>query len=91
MDDCICDITAVYYYNSIKAIQSYSRGTFQCKNGDLNMYSEQTANHPITSNFYCFDDNRNYTISGYIITTASTGANTITAIKTGKYNVTFKD
>ena len=65
--------------------------TFQCKNGDLNMYSEQTANHPITSNFYCFDDNRNYTISGYIITTASTGANTITAIKTGKYNVTFKD
>ena len=35
--------------------------TFQCKNGDLNMYSEQTANHPITSNFYCFDDNRNYT------------------------------
>ena len=26
MDDCICDITAVYYYNSIKAIQSYSRG-----------------------------------------------------------------
>ena len=65
--------------------------TFQCKIGDLNMYTEQTANHPITSNFYAFDDNHNYKIYGYIITTASTGANTITAIKTGKYHITFKD
>lgn len=65
--------------------------TFQCKIGPLNMYTEQTVNHPITSNFYAFDDDNLYKIHGYIITTASTGANTISAIKKGKYQITFKD
>lgn len=65
--------------------------TFQAKIGDLNFYSEQTENHPITSNFYMVDDNNNYKIYGYIITTASTGPNSIYATKTGKYFVEFKD
>lgn len=65
--------------------------TFQCKIGPLNMYTEQTSNHPIISNFYAFDDDHLYKIHGYIITTASTGANSISAIKKGKYQITFKD
>lgn len=65
--------------------------TYQCKIGDMNMYIEQTVNHPITSNFYCFDDNKQYKIHGYMETVASTGANNVYAMKKGKYYVTFKD
>lgn len=65
--------------------------TYQCKIGDLNVYLEQTVNHPITANFYCFDDSHQYKIHGYMETVASTGANTVYAMKKGKYCVTFKD
>ena len=63
---------------------------------DLRIYQLVTVVENKTDNskqdyFYAFDDNHNYKIYGYIITTASTGANTITAIKTGKYHITFKD
>ena len=86
-------VISQFYISSfqIKPFNPILGETFQCKIGNMNFYSEQTANHPITSNFYCFDDEGLYKIHGYILTYASTGANSVTAKKKGKYEVTFKD
>ena len=65
--------------------------TFQCKAGNLNFYSEHTSNHPNITNFYAFDDEKLYKIHGYMEVTATTGPNSVSAMKKGKYFVTFKD
>jgi hypothetical protein len=63
--------------------------TFQCVIGNLQIYIEQTVAKPPTSNIYCISPN--YKIYGYITTNASTGANSIKAVKTGKFIVEFND
>jgi len=53
------------------------------------VYLEQTEHKPPTSNFLVYGNN--YKAYGYVITEASTGANSISARKTGKYVVEMKD
>lgn len=65
--------------------------TYQCKIGDMNIYLEQTLHKPPTGNFYCFDDSHTYKYYGYCSTTATTGANSCKAIKSGKVILEFKD
>lgn len=65
--------------------------TFQCKVGNLNLYTEHTSNHPNIAHFYGFDDEHLYKIYGYMEVTATTGANSVSAMKKGKYTVEFKD
>ncbi|MCQ2821373.1 MAG: oxysterol-binding protein [archaeon] len=65
--------------------------TFQCKVGNLNLYSEHTSNHPNIAHFYGFDDEKLYKIYGYLEVTATTGPNSVTAMKKGKYTIEFKD
>ena len=67
------------YLTSFVVTQSYSSitiskqtivligETYQTKIGDLIMYIEQTSSKPLTANFYCFDDDKNFTYSGNII------------------------
>ena len=47
----------------------------------MQYYTEQVANHPITYNIYCKEDEELFTIHGYIITSATTNPNSVTAIK----------
>ena len=65
--------------------------TYQCRIGNLNMYVEHTRNHPNTANFYAFDDDKSYTIQGYLVVSALTGTNSVTGIKKGPYDIVFKD
>ncbi|MCQ2816100.1 MAG: oxysterol-binding protein [archaeon] len=65
--------------------------TFQCKVGNLNLYTEHTSNHPNIAHFYGFDDNKLYKIYGYMEVSAITGANVISAYKKGKYIIEFND
>ena len=65
--------------------------TFQCRIGTMQYYTEQVANHPITYNIYCKEDEGLFTIHGYIITSATTNPNSVSAIKKGKYCITLKD
>lgn len=65
--------------------------TYQCKIGDMNIYLEQTVHKPPTGNFYCYDDNKTYKYYGYCSTSASTGANSCKAIKSGKIILEFND
>ena len=65
--------------------------TFQCKVGNLNLYTEHTSNHPNIAHFYGFDDDKLYKIYGYMEVTATTGPNSVTAMKKGKYVIEFKD
>lgn len=65
--------------------------TYQTKIGDFNLYLEHTVNHPITANFYGFDDEKTYKVYGYQITDASIGATTVSGIRLGRYIVEFKD
>ena len=53
------------------------------------VYLEQTKNKPPTSNFLVYGNN--YKSYGSIIIEASTGANSISAKKSGTYIVEFKD
>jgi hypothetical protein len=53
------------------------------------VYLEQTEHRPPTSNFLVYG--KYYKAYGYIITQASTGANSISARKTGNFTVEFKD
>lgn len=53
------------------------------------VYLEQTVNKPPTSNFLVLG--KNYKSYGFIVTEASTGANSITARKTGSFTIEFKD
>jgi len=64
--------------------------TVQLELGDsTRVYLEQTLNKPPTSNFLVLG--KNYKSYGHIITEASSGANSITAKKTGNFIVEFKD
>ena len=63
--------------------------TFQCRIGNLKIYLEHTANHPITANFYAIDDDRLYEMFGYQITDASVTPTTCMATRLGLYYIRF--
>ena len=63
--------------------------TFQCRIGNLRIYLEHTANHPITANFYAIDDGNLYEMFGYQITDASVTPNTCMATRLGLYYIRF--
>jgi len=64
--------------------------TFSFEIGNsIKVYLEQTEHKPPTSNFLVYGNG--YKAYGYVITEASTGANSISARKTGKYIIEFKD
>ena len=63
--------------------------TFQCRIGNLRIYLEHTANHPITANFYAIDDDKLYEMFGYQITDASLTPNTCLATRLGLYYIRF--
>ena len=63
--------------------------TFQCRIGNLRIYLEHTANHPITANFYAIDDDNLYEMFGYQITDASVTPNTCMATRLGLYYIRF--
>ena len=65
--------------------------TFQCRIGNIDIYIEQTVNHPITLNVYCKELNGNFTIFGYLITDASVQINVLYSARLGKLFVKFKD
>ena len=65
--------------------------TFQCKIGNLDVYLEQTVNHPITANFYIKEENDYFIMYGYVITDASVNVNSVTATRLGKFFIKFKD
>ena len=65
--------------------------TYQTKIGDFNLYLEHTVNHPITANFYGFDDEGLYKISGYQITDACLTPKCVYGTRLGKYTITFQD
>ena len=63
--------------------------TFQCRIGNLKIYLEHTANHPITANFYGIDDDKTYELFGYQITDANVNVNTVSATRLGYYFIRF--
>lgn len=63
--------------------------TYQTKIGPLDVYFEQTANKPPTSNFYILGPN--YKIRGYLKVEVTLGVNSIKGIKTGSCIIEFKD
>ena len=65
--------------------------TFQCRVGTLDIYVEQTVNHPITLNIYCKDIYGNFTMYGYLITDASIYVNTLYTTRLGKCFIKLKD
>ena len=65
--------------------------TFQCRVGNIDIYVEQTVNHPITLNIYLKEINGNFTVFGYIITDASVYINTLYSTRLGKCFIKFKD
>lgn len=65
--------------------------TYQAKIGDFNLYLEQTVSKPLTANVYGFDDKKRYKYSGYIQATASTGANSVKAVRSGDIQLEFDD
>lgn len=62
--------------------------TYQVKIGKLSLYIEHIVNKPPIFRFY--GKSELYTISGYQSLEAKTGANSIKAFKTGKYQIVFK-
>lgn len=65
--------------------------TFQGKVGNIDIYVEQTVNHPITYNFYIKEENNYFIMYGYVITDASVNVNSVTATRLGKFYIKFKD
>ena len=65
--------------------------TFQCRIGNIDIYIEQTVNHPITLNIYCREINGNFIMYGYLITDASVYVNTVFTTRLGKCFIKFKD
>ena len=65
--------------------------TYQCRIGNIDIYVEQTVNHPITLNIYCKEINREFTMYGYLITDASVYVNTLYSTRLGKCFIKFKD
>ena len=65
--------------------------TFQCRVGNIDIYIEQTVNHPITLNVYCKELNNEFILFGYLITDASIYINTVSTTRLGKFYIKFKD
>jgi len=65
--------------------------TFQCRVGNIDIYIEQTVNHPITLNIYSKEINGNFIMYGYLITDASVYINTLYSTRLGKCFIKFKD
>ena len=65
--------------------------TFDCRVGSLDLYIEQTVNHPITLNVYGKEINGNFTMYGYLITDASLAINSLYSTRLGKFYIKFKD
>ena len=65
--------------------------TFQCRIGNIDLYIEQTVNHPITLNIYGKEMNGEYIMYGYLITDASVHVNTLITSRLGEYYIKFKD
>ena len=65
--------------------------TFQCKIGKFVFYVENTKSEPLCNNFYGYDEDGNYKIYGYQISDISTGPNSVTASKVGKYYIELRD
>ena len=57
----------------------------------LDLYIEQTVNHPITLNIYGKEMNGEYIMYGYLITDASVHVNTLITSRLGEYYIKFKD
>ena len=80
-----------YSVNQIKPFNPIIGETFQCKIGTLDLYAEQTVNHPITYNFYMKEENNFFTMYGYVITDASINVNSAIGARYGKFYIKFKD
>ena len=65
--------------------------TYQCRIGNIDIYVEQTVNHPITLNIYCKEINNEFIMYGYLITDASVYVNTLYSTRLGKCFIKFKD
>jgi len=65
--------------------------TFQCRACNIDIYIEQTVNHPITLNFYCKELNNEFIMYGYLITNASIYVNSVSTTRLGKFYIKFKD
>ena len=65
--------------------------TFQCRIGNIDLYIEQTVNHPITLNIYGKEINGEFIMFGHLITDASVYINTLYHSRLGKYFIKFKD
>lgn len=67
--------------------------TFQCEKSDgTQMFIEQTAHHPPTSNFHIVGPGKSYELSGYgIMNSSLTGANSVKGWREGKSLIRFRD
>ena len=65
--------------------------TFQCRIGNIDLYIEQTVNHPITLNIYGKEINGEFIMYGNLITDASIHVNSLYTSRLGKYFIKFKD
>ena len=65
--------------------------TFQCRIETIDIYIEQTVNHPITHNFYIKEKNNYFEMYGHVITDASVNVNSVTATRLGNFYIKFKD
>ena len=65
--------------------------TFQCRVGNIDLYIEQTVNHPITLNTYGKEINGAFIMYGHLITDASVYINTLYSSRLGKFFIKFKD
>ena len=65
--------------------------TFQCRIGNIDIYIEQTVNHPITSNIYCKEIDNKFIMYGYLIIDASVYVNTLYSTRLGKWYIKFQD
>ena len=65
--------------------------TFQCRVGNIDLYIEQTVNHPITLNIYGKELNGEFIMYGHLITDASVHINYLYTSRLGKYFIKFKD
>jgi len=65
--------------------------TFQCRIGNIDLYIEQTVNHPITLNIYGKEINGEFIMYGHLITDASIHVNSLYTSRLGKYFIKFKD
>ena len=65
--------------------------TFQCRIGNIDLYIEQTVNHPITLNIYGKELNNEFIMYGHLITDASVYINYLYTSRLGKFFIKFKD